>query len=328
MVKIKTIQMINNKIGDIIEHFSVQGKVKLMGSNQRRGMLFVSDYDCVSELSGRADALAHHFQKVMEEIPKKDYFFMDFKCGLFKKLIYDFDEDNLTEYLKNPLISKSYKKKILSSSGEEQVKLIRDLFILRWTRDEIIAGYKKLIDGTRYSLVEALQDPTTIKLDVVVSVGDRFAEISEIYLFHDKPQDKKNIIQDLADDISKFKFSNSMKSLKRLYSIINLENPNDKRLNKLETFFNSEYGLLNKTASDLDLLLLLTEKHNIPFEKITANVQMLKENISLSSIASKSKILTLNKATPTNYRKLCSDMVEYLRTIINPAAKELLKSLE
>jgi hypothetical protein len=321
--------MLNNKIGDLISTFSVKGKVKLVGSNQRRGMLFVSDYDIMTELKGRANILADYFKKVMKEIPKKDYYFMDFKAGLFKKLIYNFDEDDLTTYLKkNPLIPRAYKKKILSAKGEDRVKLIRDLFILRWSRDEIIAGYKKLIDGTIYSLEEALQDDTTLKLDVVVSVGDRFAEVSEMYIYKQTTDDNKDIIQSLSDDIEKFKHKRTLKSLKRLYSIINLENPNDKRLLVLEKFFNSEYGLLNKAANDIELLLLLTEKHSIPFDKIVSNLQMIKENISLSSVASKTKILKLNKITPKNYRKICSDMVEYLHSIINPAAKQLLRSLE
>lgn len=324
----KTIPMINNKIGNLVEKFSVQGKLKIMGSQQRRGQLFVSDYDLVSELSGRADTLANHFKKIMLDIDTKLYYLMDFKAGLDKRLIYNFDEDDLTAYLRNPLISKLYKKKILESKGEEQVKLIRDLFILRWTRDEIIAGHKKLIDGTNYSLVDALQDPTMIKIDIVIPVGDRYCEVSEIYLYKDIPDDKKDIIQRLADDIEKYKHSNSMKACKRLYSIISLENPNDKKLSKLEELFNSQYGMLQKIANDFDLLLLLLEKYpNIPFDKIVSNVQMLKENISLSSIASKKQILKLNKINKTNYRKIIKNMIEYLRKLINPASKQLLQSL-
>jgi len=324
----KTIDMINNKIGTIIHKFAVQGKVKLVGSNQRRGMLFTSDYDLLTELSGRADTLADHFKKVMEEIPKRDYYFMDFKCGLDSRLIYNFEEDDLTTYLKNPLISKLYKKKILDSRGEDRVKLIRDLFILRWTRQDIINGFIKLIDGSKYSLIEALQDNTVIKLDVIIPIGDRFAEVSELYIYLQKVDDNKDIIQSLSDDIEKFRHNNTMKSLKRLYSIISLDSPNDKRLSKLELFFNSEYGLLNKYANDLDILLLLTDKHNVSFEKIVSNIQMIKENISLSSVVSKTKILKLNKITPKNYKNVCSVMIKYLRNLINTPAKDLLRSLE
>jgi hypothetical protein len=55
---------------------------------------------------------------------------------------------------------------------------------------------------------------------------------------------------------------------------------------------------------------------------------MLKENMALSSVASKKQILKLNKITPKNYKNIISNMIEYLRKLINPAAKKLLQSLE
>ncbi len=320
--------MLNNKVGDLINKFGIYGKIKLVGSSQRRGMLYVSDTDILTKLQGKPELLSQYFKEVMEDVPKKEYYFMDFKCGLDKRLVYDFNEDNLNEYLKNPLITKSYKKKILESKGEERVKLIRDLFILRWTRDDIINGYIKLIDGSEYSLEEALLDDTIIKLDIIIPVGDRFAEVSEMYIYKQSTDNNKTITESLANDIEMYRHENSMKSLKRLYSILELNNANDRRLPKLQEFFNSEYGLLNKCINDLSILLLLTEKHNVPFRQIVSNTQMIKDNISLSSIASKEKILTLNKITSKNYREICDKMSVYVRGLINPKAKELLKSLE
>lgn len=320
--------MLNNKVGDLINKFGIYGKIKLVGSSQRRGMLYVSDTDILTKLQGKPELLARYFKEVMEEVPKKEYYFMDFKCGLDKRLVYDFNEDKLNEYLMNPLITKSYKKKILESKGEERVKLIRDLFILRWTRNDIINGYISLIDGTKYSLEEALLDDTIIKLDIIIPVGDRFAEVSEMYIYKQSIDGNKTIIESLANDIEMYRYENSMKSLKRLYSILELNNFYDKRLLKLQDFFNSEYGLLNKCINDLSILLLLTEKHNVPFPKIVSNIQMIKDNISLSSVVSKEKILTLNKITSKNYREICNKMSVYVRGLINPKAKELLKSLE
>jgi hypothetical protein len=324
----KDVSMLNNKVGDLINKFGIYGKIKLVGSSQRRGMLYVSDTDILTKLQGKPELLSQYFKEVMEDVPKKEYYFMDFKCGLDKRLVYDFNEDNLNEYLKNPLITKSYKKKILESKGEERVKLIRDLFILRWTRNDIINGYIKLIDGSEYSLEEALLDDTIIKLDIIIPVGDRFAEVSEMYIYKQSTDNNKTITESLANDIEMYRHENSMKSLKRLYSILELNNANDRRLPKLQEFFNSEYGLLNKCINDLSILLLLTEKHNVPFRQIVSNTQMIKDNISLSSIASKEKILTLNKITSKNYREICDKMSVYVRSIINPKAKELLKSLE
>jgi hypothetical protein len=119
-----------------------------------------------------------------------------------------------------------------------------------------------------------------------------------------------------------------MKSLKRLYSVLELSDPNDKRLQKLELFFNSEFGLLNKCANDLAILLLLTEKHAIPFQKVVSNVQMIKENLASTAAADKAKILSLDKITAKNYRKIIEKLVAYLRGVINPVAKDLLRAFK
>jgi anthranilate/para-aminobenzoate synthase component I len=119
-----------------------------------------------------------------------------------------------------------------------------------------------------------------------------------------------------------------MKSLKRLYSLIEAENKNDTRLPKLAEFFNSEYGLLNKSANDLAVLLLLTDKHDIPFEKIYANLQYIKEQLALTSVVSKPKILMLNKITKKNYKKIVEKLIDHIRSKINPVAKDFLKKIE
>ena len=323
----KTPDMLNAKIGSLIERFAVHGKVKLVGSQQRRGQLFSSDYDISTQLNGRPEVLARYFKEVMAEIPKKEYYFMDFKAGLDKRLIYDFKDNDLTAYLKNPLITPIYKQKIMAAKGEDRVKLIRDLFILRWTPDDIVKGFKTLVDDSKYSLEAALQDDTTIKLDIVIPVGDRFAEISEMYMYKQTAVNNDEILSSLADDIEMFRHQNTMKSLKRLYSVLELSDPKDRRLAKLETFFNSEYGLLNKCANDLAILLLLTEKHAIPFQKVVSNVQMIKENLASTAAASKEKLVTLDKITATNYRKIIEKLVAYLRGVINPVAKDLLRGI-
>lgn len=320
----KSIEMLNNKVADLVTAFAIHGKIKLVGSQQRRGLLYISDTDILTQLQGKPALLARYFKEVMLDVPKRSFYFLDFKAGLDKRLLFDFDSDDLEEYLKNPLIPSSYKKKVLGAKGEDQVKLIRDLFILRWKPEDIIAGFIKLIDGTHYMMEDALLDDTIIKLDLIISIGDRFAEISEMYIYK---QQGGNVVKSLAADIELYRHANSMKSLKRLYSLIEAENKSDKRLPKLAEFFNSQYGLLNKSANDLAILLLLTDKHTIPFEKIYANVQYIKENLALTSIVSKPKILMLNKVTAKNYRAKIELLIEYLRSKINPVAKEFLNKL-
>jgi len=320
--------MLDNKLSTIIHKFAVKGKVKLIGSNQYRGFLFGTDYDISTVLKGRAETLANHFKQVIQTIPKRSYYFMDFKCGLDKRLIYDFDKDSLSEYLENPLIPKTYKEKIKDATGEDRVKLIRDLFILRWTPQDITKGYLVLVDGKPYPLVEALQDDTIIKLDIVIPVGNSFAEVSENYYYRQSPENENgSLVQALSDDIEKYKHENSMKALKRLYSILTLTSPKDSKLEVLEIFFNSQIGLINKVKNDLELLLLLTEKYFIHFDKIVANVQQLKERLASTTLVSPTKLLSLDKITPSNFRKKIQKVIDYLLSIMNPVAKKLLKRI-
>ena len=148
--------------------------------------------------------------------------------------------------------------------------------------------------------------------------------MSENYIYRQSKPDNKQIVKDLADDIEKYKYDNTMKSLKRLYSIIKLDKPNDQRLDKLEEFFNSQYGLINKVANDLALLLDLKEKHNVPSKLMYDNIQMLKEQLALTNLVSKKKILELDKINEKNI-DLINNYILYLRGIINPKAKDLLR---
>jgi hypothetical protein len=79
MLKSKTIHDFNNKIGNIIHKFSIQGKYKILGSNSFRGLLYPSDIDIDSTITEPAKVLARHFQKLFSQpLP---FIFLDFKAG-------------------------------------------------------------------------------------------------------------------------------------------------------------------------------------------------------------------------------------------------------
>ena len=62
----KTTKMINDEVETTAHHFAVEHKLKILGSNATRGMLYPSDYDFESKLSGRADAIYQEFRKVFK----------------------------------------------------------------------------------------------------------------------------------------------------------------------------------------------------------------------------------------------------------------------
>jgi hypothetical protein len=321
----KKLDMLNKPIEKAIHKFDIKSKAKLIGSNSFRGVLFGSDYDVESKLTGSPAVLASHFKKVVSNLD--GVLFMDFKAGLDHRLIYDFDNDSLDEYIKNPLIPTKYVNKIKKAKGEDRVKLIRDLYILRWTPKSIKRGYIKLIDGTKKTFEDALKDDTMIKIDFAVPVGNTFAEVSENYTYKQTPVDIKQILQELADDVEKYKHENTMKSLKRLYSIMEIKKSYPEARLRMLSFFNSDAGLVNKCANDLAFLVDITKKHNISWDKIKANIQMIKERLSSVAWVAGKKITDMNQWTESNFKSKIDALIRYLRHKINPRALEVLRSV-
>ena len=325
-LKEKSHDLINNNIMDVIYHFSVQSKVKIAGSNRYRGILYSSDLDIQSKLSGRADALYQHFKKVFAK-PMKNVYVMDFKCGYDERLLYDEDKIDLKTYLKNPLIPKSNKQKILKAKGKEQEDLIRDLFILRWTPEDIKKGKIKLIDGTYKSFVDCLNDDTKIKVDLIVGAGSGFVEISELYIYKQTELTKEELLNDLEEDVKYYKSFNTLKATKRFFSMLKLENKNKSLQNKLIKLFNSEVGFINKVKNDLTLLLEVDDKYGVDYDQILNGSQIYKERLGRIAYINENKILLLNKITKKNYKKNINELIDYLLLILNKITKRYLNEM-
>ena len=117
-MKKKNIEMLNNTLGNIVHKFSIQNKLKLMGSNSLRGILFPSDYDFVSKITEPIKALSHHFQELFSKpLP---FIFLDFKSGSDKT-----KEDNKLRWtpkdLSNGYVIIHKKKKTLEEAMKEDM---------------------------------------------------------------------------------------------------------------------------------------------------------------------------------------------------------------
>lgn len=274
MLKQKPISEINNTIGSIAHTFSIQNKLKLLGSNSFKGLLHPSDYDFTSDITEPIKALSKHLQQLFAKpLP---FIFLDFKAGL----------DN----------------------GDK----------IRWTPKDLANGFNKK------SLEDALKDNTLIKLDYAVKIGITYAENSIIFYTKYQSESTKNEIEnELEEEITEFSKDNSMKSLKRLFSLLKLQNKNKPLQNKLITFFNSDVGLANKIKNDLELLLLIISKHKLSLEEIIETTQMIKERLSTIAWINPNEF---NKITKSNYKQIIKKEIEYIRSRINPIAKAFLKS--
>lgn len=336
----KPIQL-NNSVSSLITRFAVKGKWKLIGSNSLRSSMYGSDYDVETDLYSSQNAIVKHFQKAFEDAHlDKDVFITDFKCGWDTRLVYegDFSKSSLKKYLKNPLIGRSYKMAINRATGEKQMDLVKDLYILRWKPKDVENGRIKLIDGSYKSFEDCLLDPTVLKIDLIKKVGNQFCEVSENYYIKFKngksnyPEEptKKDIEKSFGEDIRYYSHKNSFKALKRLFSLYLIEGDKEKQINQMIDFFNGQVGYLNKIKSELEILeaLLIQDYRKPKWEFIYQNLQFIKEQLSsVFEIPISNKIF--GEIDKISEKSALTDIVtikDYLLTKLNEYSKDFLRN--
>lgn len=330
---------INNAVGSLIERFAVKGKYKLIGSNSLRSTLYGSDYDVQTQLYECPNCILKHFQNAFIKAKKDESVFItDFKCGQDERLLYegDYSAKSIKEYLKNPLIPKSIKPKILKATGETKMDLVRSLFVLRWKPEDVEKGKIKLIDGTYKDFQDCLLDPATIKIDLIKKVGDQFCEISENYYIKMKSgksnypanPTKEDIEKSFQEDIQYYSTKNKFKALKRLFSLYLIEGDKEKEVEQMIEFFNGQVGYLNKIRSELEILeKVLTQDFRKPeWTDVKANLQFIKEQLSsVFEIPFSEKIFAeIDKITEKSALRDIITIKDYFLRKINEYSKDFL----
>jgi hypothetical protein len=345
----KSIEMIDTNIIKPITAFSIQGRYKIIGSNAYRNMRYANDYDIETDINGKnldyLDKLTQHFkEQFIKAKESKNIIISDFKCGFDKRFEYigDYSTQSIKQYLKNPLITDAQRKTILELNETEQVKYIKDLFILRWDYDDIMKGYKTLFDGEKRYFKDCLLDKTIMKIDLIIIVGNQLAEVSENYII--RIGNKNNIVKEnfnkdnfnksLEYDIIKYSKTNSFKALKRLLSMLISEGDykNKRKINKIVDFLNSQTGALYQVKSSLELLLLAItqEFRKLDFEIIYNNFQFIKTQIAkVFSIDIKDSVFeAINEIEDVeDAENLTEHLLTYFQKIVNNETKDFLKSV-
>lgn len=67
---------------------------------------------------------------------------------------------------------------------------IRNRFLLRWNKDELLDGYKILSDGSKYLLAKALRDETIVKIDLISLVNHKYVEVTNIVSLQYDPNEE------------------------------------------------------------------------------------------------------------------------------------------
>jgi hypothetical protein len=155
------------------------------------------------------------------------------------------------------------------------------------------------LDTINLPLAHLIETCDYMKADLIVPVGDRFAEVS-IHYYRNPVKPK---ITDLADDVKKYMRTDKMKALKRLYSIYKMEG---RKTDAFTDFFNSQIGLINKIIADLELLKKI--KKMISKDAYEKNMDFIR-----STLATTTAPLVLD--------------VKKLRAVVNRASAEFMNKL-
>ena len=137
---------------------------------------------------------------------------------------------------------------------------------------------------------------------------------------------RKTIIKSVEEDYKEqVKEGNYYKALKRQFVIKKLTGEDSKLLK----YFNSDAGIINKTRSDLDMLLILLEQKfkKVNMEDVKNNLQIIKQNasyapeIDISKVIDKICLLDDKKKIYNGISKLSSK----LSSLLNDDAKRFFK---
>ena len=306
------------------------------GSWIYKSQLYPGDIDLVEteEITGTREEAIKKFVKItktiIRNIMKSDnYFIGDIKAGFDRRFMIDIgiilyrsiedggnkiegfhkgkvdkeieelhSKELITEDEANEFIELSDMVKLKTSKWEELYEKLREKWLLRWSPEEILKGYKHLPKGVKYSLSSAIQDPTLTKIDMWTDKGmnGRFIEFSNVltYIRIDKQTGEREVInyendiinlaENLKKEVAKYAFSEVFykptKMIKRMWSIARLYIKRGKHIDEesyikdikiLTQILQSDIGRLSQIISDLDVLKLITaseSENNIKDEDI------------------------------------------------------------
>jgi len=275
------------EVVDVIELFSFS-KANVVGSASLRSQMNAGDYDMGEDVSVKS---VGEFVKGFTEIVKNIYltkglYLGDIKCGRIvewevispdaqvkdgKVVGYNSTDSKrkLDELKEKKIISADEYKEayaLLGSTPEDFLTAKKEIKFdtVRWTYNDVMAGFTILRDGRKFELEEAIQTPGLCKVDAVGWVENkRYSEFSCIYnvKVNGKVVNpvKEDLFQSLKNDMLYYYSQGKyFKYAKRLFAYAKAKK-DEKLGDELSEFLNSDLGRIYQMSGDMDTLLWLVE---------------------------------------------------------------------
>jgi len=282
--------------------FSNGQDVQVVGSMALRSQIYAGDYDATETVQVKSlHDIALHFKKIIRDLQHTPLTYIgDIKSGSIEE--WKVIDDNYSYSASKHKLDELKEHKIITPQEySEGIKLIKPrltklellevrhalrFHIIRWTPAEILQGYKRLVDGRKFTIEDAIQTPTITKLDVVSWVqNNRFTDFSIIYNF------KKNgkllnpgmgdIEQSIRENIYVLNHDgNYFKMAKRMFALARYKKYT-RMLYLLSALFNGDLGRLYIVYGDLGTLESMFETSiRIPQDRVDFELDQFRSRLS------------------------------------------------
>jgi len=286
--------------------------VKLVGSYTLRNQIYAGDVDALEFVTIRSvDDCVKRFQDVVKAVVKIPLTYIsDIKCGsveewrvvptdakIVEGKVEGYDASAIRDRVKQLHDIKiiddeqfAIAKRMLKPhvNAVEFLALQKELRynIIRWSLKDMVAGFKILQDGRKYTLAEGVQSPTISKLDVVSWVsGNHFTDFEMIYEFKLRGHVINKGLRDLDIAIRESvllmrREGNYFKMAKRMYALARYYDYKHD-LTPLNDLFIGDLGRLYGIYGDANSLKYLIENvEDLPKDKIKFEVDQFVSRLS------------------------------------------------
>lgn len=287
---LKTRQELSDEIREVVRLVTFEPGIMPVGTFRYEVFKYPGDIDifepleeCCNFSTAKLSA-AHKIQSIITDIVASNkVMFVEFKAGYdFRYKIYTgVMNHNILDYNPDLIrrdINNLYHANLLTCEEWHQLdslikdmpsvedvialnEMLREYWVLRWTTEEILQGYKLLRGDYKLYLDVALSQGTIVKLDTISYVEGRFVEVTNFFLITllDKfgtrsvlSEELKDYAQSLLMDIYKYYETSPLKSIKRLWMYLAFQH----RICDLSLFtslFSSEIARYSQILADLEV---------------------------------------------------------------------------
>lgn len=276
------------QLGYVLNMISLTENPHIVGSAKYQSHKYPGDIDVFEKVvskSGREEALVE-FSSLLSNVGKlisiePTVELTDFKCGhdmRFKHSPQHSHEDFLRHLRSKNLITKEELECKLNHLDRGEIdhveKFLHELSTVRWSLPELIMGCKKLRGNVELKLWEALSMNSITKLDAATWFNSRIQSVEIFYMFSYTENGKvqslytmEDYARSIAADILKYKSTNPLKTMKRLWSLSRYTKCQN-LVNALEPVFSSDVAALNQIRADIEVIKLLHMKHHLILPKL------------------------------------------------------------